>query len=94
VADGQVRARHAVSVRLTDDAGRIRTRSSFATRFDSLEELAQRAIRDALAGVDPRQSTRRAVAPDKAAAHLEPVWAALALEVDRDELAEVFAWSR
>jgi aryl-alcohol dehydrogenase-like predicted oxidoreductase len=64
--------------------------------FDSLEQLAQRGdpatlslawlLADPLVGavvVGPRR-----------VAQLEPVWAALELQVNRDELTELFTWNR
>ena len=64
--------------------------------FDSLEELGRRGDPATLALAwilaDPRVGA--IVTGPRRPAHLDPVWAALALEVDRDELAEVFAWSR
>ena len=64
--------------------------------FDSLEELAQRGdpATLALAWILANPLVGAVVTGPRRPAHLEPVWAALGLEVDRDELTELFAWSR
>jgi aryl-alcohol dehydrogenase-like predicted oxidoreductase len=64
--------------------------------FDSLEQLAQRGdpatlslawlLADPLVGA--------VVVGPRSVAQLEPVWAALEVQVDRDELTELFTWSR
>ena len=64
--------------------------------FDSLEELAQHGdpATLALAWILANPLVGAVVTGPRRPAHLEPVWAALGLEVDRDELTELFAWSR
>ena len=64
--------------------------------FDSLEELSQRGdpARLSLAWILANPLVGAVVTGPRTPAHLEPVWAALELEVDRDELTELFAWSR
>ena len=64
--------------------------------FDSLEELAQRGdpATLALAWILANPLVGAVVTGPRRPAHLEPVWAALGLEVDRDELTELFAWIR
>jgi aryl-alcohol dehydrogenase-like predicted oxidoreductase len=64
--------------------------------FDSLEELAQRGdpATLALAWILANPLVGAVVTGPRRPAHLEPAWAALELEVDRDELTELFAWSR
>jgi aryl-alcohol dehydrogenase-like predicted oxidoreductase len=64
--------------------------------FDSLEQLAQHGDPTALslAWILANPLVGAVVTGPRTPAHLEPVWAALELEVDRDELTELFAWSR
>ena len=64
--------------------------------FDSLEELAQRGdpATLALAWILANPLVGAVVTGPRRPAHLEPVWAALGLEVDRDDLTELFTWSR
>ena len=64
--------------------------------FDSLEELAERGdpATLSLAWILANPLVGAVVTGPRRPAHLEPVWAALGLEVDRDELTELFAWSR
>lgn len=64
--------------------------------FDSLEELSQRGdpATLSLAWILANPLVGAVVTGPRTPAHLEPVWAALELEVDRDELTELFAWSR
>jgi aryl-alcohol dehydrogenase-like predicted oxidoreductase len=64
--------------------------------FDSLDELAQRGdpATLSLAWILANPLVGAVVTGPRRPAHLEPVWAALELEVDRDELTELFAWSR
>jgi aryl-alcohol dehydrogenase-like predicted oxidoreductase len=64
--------------------------------FDSLEELSQRGdpATLSLAWILANPLVAAVVTGPRTPAHLEPVWAALELEVDRDELTELFAWSR
>jgi aryl-alcohol dehydrogenase-like predicted oxidoreductase len=64
--------------------------------FDSLERFAQ--LGDpatlALAWVLANPHVGGVVVGPRRPAHLEPVWAALEAEVDRDDLRELFTWSR
>ena len=64
--------------------------------FDSVAQLAQRGdpARLALAWLlaDPRVGG--VVVGPRRAGHVDSVWAALELQVDRDELTELFTWSR
>jgi aryl-alcohol dehydrogenase-like predicted oxidoreductase len=64
--------------------------------FDSLEQLAQRGdpATLSLAWILANPLVGAVVTGPRRPAHLDPVWAALELEVDRDELTELFAWSR
>jgi aryl-alcohol dehydrogenase-like predicted oxidoreductase len=64
--------------------------------FDSLDELAQRGdpATLSLAWILANPLVGAVVTGPRRPAHLEPVWAALELEVNRDELTELFAWSR
>jgi aryl-alcohol dehydrogenase-like predicted oxidoreductase len=64
--------------------------------FDSLEQLAQRGdpATLSLAWILANPLVGAVVTGPRTPTHLEPVWAALELEVDRDELTELFAWSR
>jgi aryl-alcohol dehydrogenase-like predicted oxidoreductase len=64
--------------------------------FDSLGQLAQRGdpAKLSLAWILANPLVGAVVTGPRTPAHLEPVWAALELEVDRDELTELFAWSR
>jgi 1-deoxyxylulose-5-phosphate synthase len=64
--------------------------------FGSLEELARRGdpATLSLAWILANPLVGAVVTGPRRPAHLEPVWAALELEVDRDELTELFAWSR
>jgi aryl-alcohol dehydrogenase-like predicted oxidoreductase len=64
--------------------------------FDSLEKLSQRgdSATLSLAWILTNPLVGAVVTGPRTPAHLEPVWAALELEVDRDELTELFAWSR
>jgi aryl-alcohol dehydrogenase-like predicted oxidoreductase len=64
--------------------------------FDALEKLAQRGDPTtlALAWVLANPLVGAVVAGPRRPAHLDPVWGALELEVDRDELTELFTWSR
>jgi 1-deoxyxylulose-5-phosphate synthase len=64
--------------------------------FDSLGELAQRGDPATLsfAWILANPLVGAVVTGPRRPAHLDPVWAALELEVDRDELTELFAWSR
>ena len=61
--------------------------------FDSLEELER--LGDpaalALAWILANPDVAAVVVGPRRPSHLEPVWAALELEVDRDELTELFA---
>ncbi len=64
--------------------------------FDAVEQLAQRGDPATLAFAwilsDPRVGG--VVVGPRTPEHLEAVWAALELEVDRDELTELFPWRR
>jgi aryl-alcohol dehydrogenase-like predicted oxidoreductase len=64
--------------------------------FDSVTQLAQRGDPATLALAwllaDPRVGG--VVIGPRSAAHLDSVWAALELQVERDELTELFTWSR
>ena len=64
--------------------------------FDSLDQLAQRGdpATLSLAWILANPLVGAVVTGPRRPAHLDPVWAALELEVDRDELTELFAWSR
>ena len=64
--------------------------------FDSLEELARRGdpATLSLAWILANPLVGAIVTGPRRPSHLDPVWAALELEVDRDELTELFAWSR
>jgi aryl-alcohol dehydrogenase-like predicted oxidoreductase len=64
--------------------------------FDSLGQLAQRGdpATLSLAWILANPLVGAVVTGPRTPAHLEGVWAALELEVDRDELTELFAWSR
>ena len=61
--------------------------------FDSLEELARLGDPTALslAWILANPDVAAVVVGPRRPSHLEPVWAALELEVDRDELTELFA---
>ena len=64
--------------------------------FDSLEEFAQHGdpATLALAWILANPLVCAVVTGPRRPAHLEPVWAALGLEVDRDDLTRLFTWSR
>jgi aryl-alcohol dehydrogenase-like predicted oxidoreductase len=64
--------------------------------FDALEQLARHGdpATLALAWILANPLVDGAVVGPRRAAHLEPAWAALDLQVDRDELAELFTWKR
>ena len=64
--------------------------------FDSLDQLAQGGdpATLSLAWILANPLVGAVVTGPRRPAHLDPVWAALELEVDRDELTELFAWSR
>ena len=64
--------------------------------FDSLEELARRGdpATLSLAWILANPLVGAIVTGPRRPAHLDPVWAALEIEVDRDELTELFTWSR
>jgi aryl-alcohol dehydrogenase-like predicted oxidoreductase len=64
--------------------------------FDSLERLARRGDPTtlSLAWILANPLVGAVVVGPRGPAHLEAVWAALDQEVDRDELTELFTWSR
>jgi aryl-alcohol dehydrogenase-like predicted oxidoreductase len=64
--------------------------------FDAIEELARRgdAATLALAWVLANPQVGAVVVGPRRPAHLEDAWAALEVSVDRDELTELFTWSR
>jgi aryl-alcohol dehydrogenase-like predicted oxidoreductase len=64
--------------------------------FVSLERLAERGdpATLALAWILANPFVGGVVVGPRRPQHLEPVWAALDVEVDRDELTELFAWTR
>ena len=64
--------------------------------FDSLEELARRGdpATLSLAWVLANPLVGGVVVGPRRPAHLDAAWAALDADVDRDELTEVFTWSR
>jgi aryl-alcohol dehydrogenase-like predicted oxidoreductase len=64
--------------------------------FDSLEELARRGdpATLALAWILGNPRVGAVVVGPRRPAQLEPVWAALDLQLDRDELTELFTWNR
>jgi 1-deoxyxylulose-5-phosphate synthase len=64
--------------------------------FDAIEELARRgeSATLALAWILANRDVGAVVVGPRRLAHLETTWAALALPVDRDELTELFTWSR
>jgi aryl-alcohol dehydrogenase-like predicted oxidoreductase len=64
--------------------------------FDSLDRLGQRGdpATLSLAWLLANPLVGAVVVGPRSAAHLESVWAALELEVDRDELTGLFTWSR
>ena len=64
--------------------------------FDAIEELGRRgdAATLALAWILANPDVGAVVVGPRRLAHLETAWAALELPVDRDELTELFTWSR
>jgi aryl-alcohol dehydrogenase-like predicted oxidoreductase len=64
--------------------------------FDSLEQLAQRGdpATLSLAWLLANPLVGAVVVGPRNVAQLEPVWAALELQVEREELRELFTWSR
>jgi aryl-alcohol dehydrogenase-like predicted oxidoreductase len=64
--------------------------------FDSLEQLAQRGdpATLSLAWLLANPLVGAVVVGPRFPAHLDPVWAALEQQSDRDELTELFTWSR
>jgi aryl-alcohol dehydrogenase-like predicted oxidoreductase len=64
--------------------------------FEALERLAQHgdAATLALAWILANPLVDAVVVGPRRPAHLEPAWAALDLQVDRDELTELFTWRR
>src|SRR5262249_18797368 len=64
--------------------------------FDSVEQLAVRgeSATLALAWVLSNPLVGSIVVGPRKPAHLEPVWSALDLQVDRAELTELFTWKR
>jgi len=64
--------------------------------FDSLEELARRGdpATLALAWILGNPRVGAVVVGPRRPAQLEPVWAALELQLNRDELTELFTWKR
>jgi aryl-alcohol dehydrogenase-like predicted oxidoreductase len=63
--------------------------------FDSLEQLAQRgdSATLALAWILANPLVGAVVVGPRGPAHLDPVWAALDVQVERDELTELFTWN-
>jgi aryl-alcohol dehydrogenase-like predicted oxidoreductase len=64
--------------------------------FDALEKLAQRGdpTTQSLAWILANPLVGAVVVGPRSPAHLGPVWAALEQQVQREELAELFTWSR
>jgi aryl-alcohol dehydrogenase-like predicted oxidoreductase len=64
--------------------------------FDSLEQLTQLGDPTtlSLAWLLANPLVGGVVVGPRTPAHLDPVWAALELQVDRDKLTELFTWSR
>jgi aryl-alcohol dehydrogenase-like predicted oxidoreductase len=64
--------------------------------FDSLDQLAQRGDPTtlSLAWILANPLVGAVVVGPRRPAHLDPVWAALEQQVHRDDLTELFAWSR
>jgi aryl-alcohol dehydrogenase-like predicted oxidoreductase len=64
--------------------------------FDAIEELGRRgdAATLALAWILANPDVGAVIVGPRRLAHLETAWAALELPVDRDELRELFTWSR
>ena len=86
-----------VSRRLAHDvAARSVRRVRPAEVFDAIEELGHRgdAATLALAWILANPDVGAVVVGPRRLAHLETAWAALELPVDRDELTELFTWSR